>query len=102
MTIYHEKAACFNGFSGNEVRTRTLALTRTLTLTRTLNRSPYERRQPITICRVHVEARRSQQRRDRLGVASIRRPHEHRPSITICRVHVQAFAARGVAGCRSL
>ena len=26
MTIYYEKAACFNGFSGKEVRTRTLPL----------------------------------------------------------------------------
>ena len=26
MTVYHETAACFNGFSGKEVRTRTLPL----------------------------------------------------------------------------
>ena len=49
-----------------------------------------ERRVAITICRVHVEARRSQQRRDRLGVASSRRQHERRVAMTICRVHVEA------------
>eukprot|EP00964_Phaeocystis_antarctica_P041195 scaffold23554_cov67-Phaeocystis_antarctica.AAC.2 len=30
------------------------------------------------------------QRRDRLGVASIRRPHECRAATTICRVYIDA------------
>ena len=46
-------------------------------------RRPHELRPASTICRVHVEPRRSQQRRDRLGVASLHRLHERRLAITI-------------------
>ena len=47
-------------------------------------------RPAMGICRVNVDARISQQRRNHRGVASIRSPYERRPAITICRVHVEA------------
>eukprot|EP00964_Phaeocystis_antarctica_P034724 scaffold19782_cov57-Phaeocystis_antarctica.AAC.1 len=46
--------------------------------------------------RVHVDARRSQQRRDHLGVASTRRQHERRVAVIIecCSVHVEARSSQ--------
>ena len=54
----------------------------------------HERCPAITIRRVHVDARRSQQRRDRLGVASIHRRHERRVATIICLVHIEVRSSQ--------